>query len=89
MCEDQLPLFDAVQTPVAVRPAPSPVVAWGACPLCLGEWVEIVRSPDGRHLSWQVHDLSTGTLPCQASGLHLCDAPARTVPGKDTPFCSH
>ena len=89
MCEGQIPLFEQEVTTPVVAPRWSGPVAWAACPLCLGERVEVVVAPNGSHLSWQVHTLTTGALQCQASGQHLCDFPARVRPGDDTPLCSH
>jgi hypothetical protein len=67
-------------------------VARGACPMCSAEKVGLIRSPDGVHLVWRMHNLVTfaGTrLPCGATAQHLCLAPARDIPGYDTPTCLH
>ena len=66
--------------------------AYGACPRCSAEKVGLVRTPDGAHLVWKVHYLTThaGTsLPCQVGAQYLCDLPARHIVGYDTPHCSH
>jgi hypothetical protein len=67
-------------------------IARGACPFCSAEAIGLVRSPDGLHLAWRMHNLVThaGTrVPCQSTGQHLCDAPARPVPGVTAPACLH
>lgn len=66
--------------------------AYGACGHCSAEKVGLVRNPDGAHLVWKVHYLTThaGTsLPCRASAQYLCDLPARHIAGYDTPYCPH
>jgi hypothetical protein len=67
-------------------------LAFGACPHCSAEKVGLVRSPDGVHLVWKVHDFIThaGTRwPCSASGQRVCDHPARHIIGYDAPHCPH
>lgn len=69
-----------------------PTAAYGSCPNCSNEKVGLVRSPDGHHLIWKDHNLTTfrGTkLQCRAVGQHLCAAPAQDVIGYDTPHCPH
>ena len=44
----------------------------------------------GEHLAWRVHQrrmLSGASLERRASGVHLCDAPAKFEAGLETPYC--
>lgn len=44
----------------------------------------------GEHLAWRLHQrrmLSGAALECRASGVPLCEAPAKDQPGLDTPEC--
>jgi hypothetical protein len=64
-------------------------VARGACGKCLRETVLIDRHAG--HLVWRLHNYETwaGTrIPCQGSGIRLCDNPARHIPGLTTPVCT-
>ena len=95
MADEYVPLFSA-ELPRAPRKASrkggSRSVERSACSHCRADSVGLVRSPDGTHLTWRVHTLQTvvGTsLPCQASGQRLCDAPARPIPGVTPPHCPH
>lgn len=66
--------------------------AFGACPYCSGERVGLVRSPDGKHFVWRMHNLTThaGTvLPCRAVAQRVCVCPARFIVGFQPPRCPH
>jgi hypothetical protein len=86
-------LFDGLEGVGSVEKQKSPVsVARGACPMCSAERIGLIRSPDGVHLVWRMHNLVTfhGTrVPCAATAQHLCVAPARALAGHDVPHCLH
>lgn len=84
-------LFDSLErgTP---KPKPERAIARGACPFCSANAVAIVRSTDGLHFVWRMHDFVTfaGTaLPCGSTAQHLCVAPPRVITGVYTPRCPH
>ena len=90
---EQPSIFDGLEGVGAREPVRRErTLAYGACPRCSAEKIGLVRSPDGVHLVWRVHNLTThaGTsLPCQSSAQRLCDAPARHIVGYDIPYCLH
>lgn len=89
-----LPLFDmehvdpkAARTENSRRPLRS--VAWGRCSRHSNP-KEIGLVLVGKHLVWREHDYPTwgkARMTCDASGVHLCDCPARRVPGMEPPTC--
>ena len=64
-------------------------VTWGRCPRHTDPRpIGLIRS--GTHLTWRPHEITTWSgarLACDASGVRLCSAPARPVPGTTTPTC--
>lgn len=93
MGDDTPSMFDGLEgVGGREKPQRERSLAYGACPMCLAEKVGLVRSPDGAHLVWRMHNLTTfvGTkLPCSSTGQHLCQAPARHLIGHPIPRCSH
>lgn len=71
------------------RARSTPSAAHGKCPDCATDKpVGLVRQ--GEHLAWRVHlrrMLSGASLECRASGVPLCEAPAKHQPGMETPAC--
>jgi hypothetical protein len=85
-------LFDGLEARSREKPKRERSVARGACPFCSANSVALIRSPDARHLVWKLHDFVTfaGTrVPCTVTSQHLCDYPARDIPGLATPRCPH
>lgn len=86
-------IFDGLEGVGAREPQKrEPSQGFGACPFCSKDKVGLVRSPDGQHLVWRMHNLTTFSgikLPCQATGQRVCAHPARKVPGYPVPLCPH
>lgn len=89
---EQPSIFDNLQSGGREKVRSPKSVARGACPKCSNEKVGLLRSPDGQHLIWRQHNLVTHgglRIPCWSTALHLCELPARDIPGLDTPVCPH
>lgn len=86
---EQPGIFDALEGPgYREKPKRMKSAARGACGKCLRDSVPMDRI--GSHLVWRLHNYETwaGTrIPCQGSAQHLCDNPARHIPGVETPVC--
>jgi hypothetical protein len=68
-----------------------PSVARGKCPDCANHKpIGIVKQ--GEHLAWRLHTrcMPSGAMlvECTASGVRLCDAPAKPWAGVATPECA-
>lgn len=81
------PLFaDLIHVPLPRRPRPA---AYGLCPKCRGRGKRTGLMRQGKHLAWRQHSYTTWTgarMTCQASGVLLCQLPARA--GGAAPKCS-
>jgi hypothetical protein len=67
---------------------PLRTIARGRCSHCLAASVGLVRVGD--HLVWRNHTKKTysdANIPCRASSVRLCVAPARVVRFVTTPAC--
>lgn len=66
-----------------------PSVARGKCPECSTISTTGLVRQNG-HLVWRLHaraTMSGAQLECRASGVPLCQAPARPITGVTTPTC--
>jgi hypothetical protein len=75
------------------KPRPQRAVERGACGYCSAANVGLLAVAGERrdgHLVWRAHNYKThgGTsVPCRASGVRLCAAPARAYGGITVPTC--